>query len=262
MRFRRHLIAGILFLSCGVWAHAADSTAPSTLRLLSYNIRHGQGMDGQIDLKRIARVIADVSPDLVALQEVDRFCTRSGNRDLAAELAGQLGMQHRFAKFMDYQGGQYGLAVLSRLPIIESNRHPLPEGAEPRCALEVKVTVEHHASPISFVCIHNDWTNEGIRVKQVRALLEALGQPEHPMILAGDFNGKRTDASLKLLDQAGWNLLDKKGVKTWPADSPKVEIDYFALHGLPDISVRHEVMAESIASDHRPIFAVLTFPEP
>ncbi len=81
MRFRRHLIAGILFLSCGVWAHAADGTAPSTLRLLSYNIRHGQGMDGQIDLKRIARVIADVSPDLVALQDLPRAIKGKRRRD-------------------------------------------------------------------------------------------------------------------------------------------------------------------------------------
>jgi endonuclease/exonuclease/phosphatase family metal-dependent hydrolase len=262
MRFRRHLIAGVLFLSCGIWSHAADRSAAPTLRLLSYNIRHGQGMDGKIDLERIAKVIARRQPDLVALQEVDKVCRRSGRRDLAAELGAALNMQHRFGTFMDFQGGQYGLAVLSRLPILASARHPLPEGAEPRCALEVQVRPNRHAPTISFVCIHNDWTNEAIRLTQVRALLAALSGRAHPVILAGDFNGERRDASLELLVDEGWALPEKRAPRTWPAVQPRVEIDFFALRGFPGALLQHEVIPEVQASDHRPIFAVIPLPDP
>ena len=76
------------------------------LRLVAYNIHHGEGMDGKLDLERIARVIAAEKPDLVALQEVDKGCKRSGSIDQAAKLAEFLKMDHRFGKFMDYQDGE------------------------------------------------------------------------------------------------------------------------------------------------------------
>ncbi len=248
------LLAAVLTLSIG-WA--GDEAHP--LRLLTYNIRHGAGMDGKVDLARTAAVIAGARPDLVALQEVDRICQRSGGVDIAAELGRLLSMEHAFGKFMDFQGGEYGLAVLSRLPIREVVRHPLPTGAEPRCALEVQVRVDALASTLSFVSVHNDWTNEEIRIRQVGALIKALEPRGHPVILAGDFNGEPADGSLKLLTGAGWNVLDKGGRKTFPAPAPEVEIDFFVLRGLPGARFEQRVIDEREASDHRPLEA-LVFP--
>ena len=74
----------------------------NSLSVLSYNIKHGRGMDGKVDLPRIAKVIRSVSPDLVALQEIDRNCTRSGAVDLTSELGNILGMEGRFGEFMDF----------------------------------------------------------------------------------------------------------------------------------------------------------------
>jgi endonuclease/exonuclease/phosphatase family metal-dependent hydrolase len=91
--------------------------ATEPLRIVSYNIRHGAGLDGKVDLQRIAKVIAKEKPEVVTLQEVDQECTRSGSVDQAAELGRLLKMEHRFGKFMDFQGGEYGMAVLSRFPI-------------------------------------------------------------------------------------------------------------------------------------------------
>ena len=86
---------------------------PTTLRVMSYNIKHGYGMDGKIDFERIAAVIRKQNPDVVTLQEVDKAVSRSGGIDTAQHLGQLLGMTHHFAKFMDYQGGEYGLAGLS-----------------------------------------------------------------------------------------------------------------------------------------------------
>src|SRR5688572_9491457 len=97
---------------------------PATLRVMSYNIHHGEGLDKRLDLERIAEVITDASADIVGLHEVDRGCERTQKRDLPAELAQLTGMKVVFEKNISYQGGEYGNAVLSRFPIKSSkNTH-------------------------------------------------------------------------------------------------------------------------------------------
>lgn len=229
------------------------------LRVVSYNIKHGQGMDGKIDLKRVAAVIAQKNPDLVALQEVDKNCRRSGSRDIAAELGKLLGMEHRFGKSIDHDGGEYGVAVLSKLPITGLNHYKLPGGDERRTALEVQVRVKGSVDPVSFVSVHNDWSTEEVRLGQVAALLEGLKKVKHPVILAGDFNGELEDGSMKFLVKEGWTVLDKKGVKTAPSDEPKVEIDFVVTRGLKAELLEHGAIEERVVSDHWPIFAVWRF---
>ena len=88
----------LLLLAFGVGACAAapgeagrDGPARE-LRVLSYNIHHGRGTDGAIDLPRIARVIAATRPDLVALQEVDRGTGRANGVDQADALGELTGL--------------------------------------------------------------------------------------------------------------------------------------------------------------------------
>jgi endonuclease/exonuclease/phosphatase family metal-dependent hydrolase len=228
------------------------------IRVVSYNIKHGLGMDGRIDLERIAQVISGARPDLVAAQEVDRHCKRSREQDVAAELGRLLGMQHAFGKSMDFDGGEYGMAVLSRHPIERSIHRQLPDGAEPRCALEIVVRPAGMRTPVSLVCVHMDRVTENIRLAQVTTLLESLRKRANPVILAGDFNGERTDKSMQLLAGAGWTILEKDGAKTFPSDNPKIEIDFIALRGFAGASATCHVMDEPVASDHRPVCAVIT----
>ena len=231
------------------------SLGAETLKGVSYNIRHGQGMDGKINLERLAKIIKKENPDLVALQEVDKSCKRSGNVDQAAELGRLLKMEHAFGKFMSYQGGEYGMAVLSRFPIAKIVRHQLPEGAEPRCALEVKVTPKGWREPLSFIGIHLDWTKGDFRLKQVAKLVDLKGA----VILAGDFNAERGSKTLKILGDTGWKILREISTKTFPADKPTYEIDFFIERGLPDFTYMERVIEEKVASDHRPITAEISF---
>ena len=232
--------------------------AGEPLRLVAYNIKHGQGMDGKIDLERIAKVIAREKPDIVALQEVDQTCKRSGSVDQAAVLGKLLKMEHRFGKFMDFQGGEYGMAVLSRFPIEATNVHKLPLGAEPRCALEIVVKSPNWPGKLSFVGIHNDWTKEEIRVKQISALMKLLEKETYPMILAGDFNAQPKSESLNLIKKEGWEMLRKKRTNTWPSVDPKVEIDFFFAKEFSPYSYEDRVIDERVASDHRPIAVVIS----
>ena len=225
----------------------------TSLKIVSYNIHHGEGIDGKMDLPRIAAVIAKENPDLVTLQEVDKICTRSGGVDQAAELGKLLKMEHRFGKFMDFQGGEYGMAVLSRLPIKKTTRHELPKGAEPRCALEIVVQPMGWEKPLSLIGIHNDWTKEEIRVRQVTDLLGKLETIDQSVVLAGDFNAEPGSGSLELLKKKGWQTLRKKRANTWPSVKPKVEIDFFIVRDLPPFTYAERILDEEVASDHRPI---------
>ena len=86
--------------------------APPIVRALTYNIHHGEGTDGRLDLSRLAAIISSAAPDLVALQEVDLGTARAGGVDQLAELGRLTGMHPVFGKAMDYQGGAYGVGVL------------------------------------------------------------------------------------------------------------------------------------------------------
>jgi hypothetical protein len=115
MRTQRWLAAVPILLLALMLAPALPALQPAdALRVVSYNIRHGRGNDDVVDLERTARVLRALSPDIVGLQEVDERATRSGGVPQAVRLGELLGMHHAFGRFMDYQGGAYGLAILSR----------------------------------------------------------------------------------------------------------------------------------------------------
>ena len=247
----------LLILLLSFLTFSCQSTKQKDLTVVSYNICHAEGMDGEINTKRIADLLAKTNADLISLQEVDKGCNRSEKRDIAKEIASQLKMFYTFGKFMDYDGGEYGMAVLSRFPINKTIRHQLPTGTEPRCALEIQVQTDFLSSPLSFIGIHNEWKQDRIRLKQVQTLTNSLQNYTHPIILSGDFNGEPDDASLNHLRKDNWNILDKMGAKTWPSQEPEVEIDFIMTKHLPIFSVEHCVIKDTQISDHRPIYAKL-----
>ena len=256
---RNTWIVCLLFLGSSALVFSKDHTSgeKNSLKILSYNIKHGRGMDGKVDLPRIAKVVRSLSPDLVALQEIDRNCTRSGSIDLTAELGAMLGMEGRFGKFMDYQGGEYGMAVLSKFPILSHRVHILPRGAEPRCALEVHFNPGKGWEDIRLFGIHHDWTKENLRLSQCEALLKQIGKKTGPVILAGDFNAGRQSQSVGLLLDSGFQILTNSQTNTFPSDNPKVEIDFIMSKGLSFTRFTHKVVGEKMASDHRPILVEL-----
>ncbi len=230
--------------------------AQSTLRVAAYNIKHGQGMDGVVDLERVADVLRALDADVITLQEIDHGVERTGGVDQAARLGELLGMEAVFGDFMPYQGGEYGMAVLSRLPIVGSMNHRLPDGDEPRSALEVQVTGPG-GQTLSVVGIHFYRTEEE-RLAQAGALMLGLAGTPHPVLLVGDFNSTRGDRVMSHLAES-WSILPKNGSPlTFPSDEPDREIDFVLLRPAAAFEVmEHRVIDEAIASDHRPLLAVL-----
>jgi endonuclease/exonuclease/phosphatase family metal-dependent hydrolase len=238
-------------------AHAQEPPLWDTLRILAYNTHHGEGTDGVLSLIRIGEVISGAAPDLVALQEVDRRVERTGWVDQAAEYGTLTGLESTFGGFMDYQGGHYGMAILSRHPILEQTNHRLPGGSEPRTALEVRVCLPRSGKEVALVGIHLYRTEEE-RLAQARTLMGALHGNEGLIILAGDFNSTPGSPVMELLSTR-WTITPKSGPSlTYPSPAPSREIDFVLLP--PDSGVRvleHRVLDEDVASDHRPVFIVL-----
>lgn len=233
---------------------------PDALRVVSYNIRHGRGDDKVVDLERTARVLRPLRPDIVGLQEVDERATRSGDVPQAERLGELLGMHHAFGKFMDFQGGAYGMAILSRHPILLVDPVTLPDGNEPRVALTV-VTRLPDGGRITIVNVHFDWVRDDrFRFAQAERLARHLDGLKTPYVLLGDFNDLPESRTIELFRaRAEEARKPADGRLTFPAAEPVRQIDYifFAPPGRWR-AAEVRVIDERAASDHRPVFAVLT----
>lgn len=250
----------ILFLFIGFLGGCA-ATPPSTrVTILTYNIHHSEDANGRSNLDAVADIINTLRPELVALQEVDNKTTRVQGLDLAAELSRRTGMAARFGKAMDYAGGEYGNAVLSRLPILAATTHPLPAtaGAEPRAALETEIRLSD-GRHLRFVSTHLDHqSNPENRRTQASRLRDLMADSPLPIILAGDLNDTPDSETLALF--AGeWSDTDRSNPQpTCPADNPKRKIDYIMYKPTNRwCVVQTRVIDEKIASDHRPVLAIL-----
>jgi endonuclease/exonuclease/phosphatase family metal-dependent hydrolase len=229
---------------------------------MAYNVKTGLGMDGRRDLARIAEVIRTERPDVVTLQEIDRGAARSGRADQPRELGRRLGMEHAYGAFMTFQGGEYGMAVLSRFPIRAARNLPLPDGRlEPRTALAIEV--ESPLGPITVIGVHLDWLEEDAgRFAQAEALLAHADDLDGPVVLAGDFNDRPGSRTISLVRERCVEA-PKSGPSslTFPADAPDREIDYvFVLRGSGLAPIGARVIDEPTASDHRPVVAEIGMP--
>lgn len=247
----------VLSLAFGVGSAAQ---AQVELRVVSYNIRHGRGMDDTVNLARTANVLRDLQADIVGLQEVDERVRRSGNEDQAATLGGMLGMEHVYGAFMEYQGGNYGLAILSRFPITRATPVRLPDGNEPRVALIAELRLPD-ARTIAVVNVHFDWvSDDGFRFAQASALAAVLDTLSLPYILLGDFNDEPGSRTLDLFHRRASELKKPEADRmTFSSTVPTKEIDFVfvAPAAAWTVSPARPVI-ERVASDHRPVFALVT----
>lgn len=217
------------------------------MRVVTYNIRHAslKGLDA------IVEVLRPLDADLIALQEVDRGVPRSGHVDQATVLAQALGLRGTFAPAMGLQGGQYGVALLSRHPIASTRIHPLPSPLEPRVALEA--TVERPGGPWQIAVTHLG-LQPTERFGQVRRLLRAV--PATPRsLLMGDLNEGRTEPAFAILTTRWVDCLGEAGpipLVTYPAEHPAIGIDHVLRS--PDLppAVRARTLSTQ-ASDHLPV---------
>jgi endonuclease/exonuclease/phosphatase family metal-dependent hydrolase len=236
------------------------------LRVLTYNIHHANppSKPDYIDLDAIARVISQQQPDIVALQEVDVHTTRSGVSVHEAEyIAAKTGMRSYFAKSIDYGGGEYGIAILSRYPISNMKKYALPTlestKGEPRILATAEINLPGNEK-ILFACTHLDAQKPDTnRVLQAHKILEILQSEKLPVVLAGDLNADPASTTIRLLDSHFTrSCIPADCPFTIPQDQPKKTIDFICFSPKDKFTVKlHQAIDEKYASDHLPVLAIL-----
>lgn len=226
--------------------------AQNTLRLMTYNIRNANGMDDVRSFQRIANVINNASPDVVAVQEVDSMTHRSGQKYVLGEIAERTQMHAYFAPAIDYDGGKYGVGLLTKQAPIRLQTMPLP-GRE-----EARTLILAEFEDYIYCCTHLSLTEED-RMKSLKVLKSFADESKKPFFLAGDMNAEPESAFIKEL-QKEYQVISNPKQPTFPAPEPKETIDYIATlkqnaAGFAVISAR--VLNEPVASDHRPLLVVL-----
>ena len=225
--------------------------AQSEYRIMSYNIRNGIGIDDIMDLSRTAEVINNVCPTIVAVQEVDSVTRRSSGRYILGDLAESTGMTAIYAPAIDFDGGKYGIGILSREEPISVTRMPLPGSEEARALLMVEF------KDFVFCCTHLSLTEQD-RNEAASILMTISGKTKKPLFIAGDFNALPDDEVFRTLS-GKFTILTDGVTPTFPSDNPKEVLDYIILSNGDNVTVhKSEVVNAPIASDHRPVLIEVT----
>jgi endonuclease/exonuclease/phosphatase family metal-dependent hydrolase len=247
----------VLFVLLGValnmgMLRAGDTVPPKehhSIRIMSYNVHNGTGMDHRTDYGRIAEVIGRVNPDLVAVQEVDSAAERSRGVFVLKEIAGYVSMHYVFGAAIGFQGGKYGVGILSKEKPLNCRTVPLP-GRE-----EARVLLIAEFSSYVFCCTHLSLTEED-RNRSVSIIREAVRGVGKPLFLAGDMNSRPESLTQQLLRES-FTILNDPLTPTFPAVEPGECIDY--IYGYKNgymypVCKRGVLTEEQTASDHLPLY--------
>ena len=244
-----------------------------TLKIGTFNIQHGadhvyylETKKERIDFPLMASVIRAEELDICALNEVREESETPVGIDQAKEIAACLGYHYVFGKAIDFRGGAYGNAIVSRYPITRTRLHPiaipkeqrLPEHRyyEDRVLLEADVDVDGEILTV-FACHFGLAPDE--QEKAARIIRAAQAETKTPIVLLGDFNVTPDTAVYRSLAETFTDAADgTRDDFTFPSHAPSRKIDYIFTSGACQ-SADFRVSAH-VASDHRAVLTTLTFP--
>lgn len=305
---RRNLLqmisgSGIAALGIGtgqVGATKGDHRTSSNSRsftLLNWNIHHGQGEDGMLNLRRIADLIERANADIVTLQEVDNeFRPRSNCENQPQKLADMLNMRVRFAGNVssgtcgEETTGQYGTAVMTkrRYPLLKHEHHLLPHEdiGEQRGLQELLVNIRGQKVKIYNTHLQHgtddqedgDNLRQWIREKQILEIVDRMESDGLPNCIGGDFNTTPDSDEMGPLFE-GYDDAFANGEDVWAPPRLRELDDYYTYpgthwrHSAPDrridyifthenrLSIEQATLWEALSSDHLPIFADISVPK-
>lgn len=249
----RAFISVVAILTCILPTTAQTGSGALRAKLLTYNLHHGEGTDGKLDLQRIADIIKSVAPDYAGLQEVDSAAGRTGKVDQPAQYAKLTGMHAVFGKAIAFDGGSYGNLALSRTKAGRTDRIALP-GGEPRMALITDVDLSGGANPststVTFIDTHLMVGDADAALESARLINAYVRDPSHgdtsrPMILMGDMNVTRNSAAIR------------EFLKVWKADAFDYGIDWVCFRPAGRWAfvkaAKLTTGDAAVASDHEPV---------
>ncbi len=255
----------LTLLAIGLFSFSACNQQQTIdLKIMSYNIRHGEGMDTIINLSRSANIIKSIAPDLCGLQEVGHFCSRTDSIGQTNFLVQSTSMVGTFGKFMDYQKGEYGMATLVDKPIRSTKNLQLPDGKyEPRTSIVHEVQIADGCI-IAFANVHFEWIDgkEGSdnRLKQAKALVKYLDSLNRAAIITGDFNCTPDSPTMQYFARQGFVFVEKGEDKLSFQGGSKKEIDHLIYRDFGKVQFAMksiQLLDEPLVSDHRPLVVEL-----
>lgn len=263
------VVPGLIAAGCGSSSKVPNLNEPEeALRVFVYNIHHGRGMDGEVNIERIADLIREKDPHLVALNEVDVGVERSGSIDIMELLAESLEMEPVFGKNLDHEGGEYGNGILTRLPVNSSGNLHLKQAEEGEQRGLLQAEVEYNGGNFVFMTTHLDHQSDRNRHFAVEQIIETTHQysGKH-VIVVGDFNATPGDPVIDQMKTIFTDAWEEKGDGhgyTIPVPASKADrrIDYvFYSNNEPEegeayLQAVHMEVINSEASDHLPVYAV------
>jgi len=241
------------------------------IRVLVYNIHAGKDAKGVDNLARVAELVRSTRADIALLQEVDRGTTRSGKVDQPGVLASLTGFNVAFGKTLDYQGGDYGIAVLSRWPIRNDSLISLPVvppqersggSHEPRGALSA--VIQSPGGEIEVFNTHIDASREDFyRRQEMTKLLQLATRSNRELrrsaLVGGDLNAEPGSVVIEMVRGSvlrdPWPECGQGSGLSYPANRPVKRIDYLLLPA--DWRCVSAAVLETDASDHRPVLFVI-----
>ncbi|MGF9663240.1 endonuclease/exonuclease/phosphatase family protein [Arthrobacter crystallopoietes] len=263
--------AAMVALSALAAAPAQADAPADEVRVMSFNIHHGADGADNLDLERIARDIEASGSDIIGLQEVDNhWSTRSDFEDQAAWLADRLDMHYAYAANLDREPAegqterrQYGTAILSEYPILDSENHLLTNleyaqrPTEQRGLLEAVINIE--GNHVSFYNTHLDHQRSEQRQSQVKEILAVAEESELPSVLVGDLNAVPSAPEMQDIMTGFTDVfaaLGQDDAYTYPVEEPDRRIDYILTSD--DIEAEAAEVIDTTSSDHLPIVADLS----
>lgn len=254
--------SALIFLTACAAAAPASALSPlqqqRRLRIVSYNIRNGIGMDGVRDLDRISDAIVRTGADIVAVQEVDSVTGRSDGLYVLGEIGARALYHPFFAAAIGYDGGKYGIGILTREKPLGLKRIPLPGREEERTLLVAEF-------PDYIVANTHLSLTPGDALASVPVIAAQARRARKPFIVTGDWNSAPGSPVVTALRDAGFEIANNPETATWPADKPEECIDYIAVYKPDSAGVAMlgaAVLNEPLASDHRPVRAVMQLKMP
>ena len=216
-----------------------------SLRIMSYNVRNGIGMDSKQDYERVAAVISEVNPDVIALQELDSMTRRSKNTYVLERIARYTGMNYVYGAAIDYDGGKYGIGIMSKEKPLKVKNVPLPGSEEARTLLIVEF------KEYVFLATHLSLTASD-QLASIDIVLKEIKKTKKPVFMAGDMNSIPVSPTQVAIRKYFETFTDSNW-KTCNGEC--IDFIYGYKNKKATVSVINRVLVEDyVASDHCPIF--------
>ena len=240
-----------IFIVIVLLAMGLTTASAKKIRVMSYNVHNCIGSDGIKSYKRCADIILDAKPDVVAIQEVDSMASRRNNCYVLGEMAKHCGYYPYYGKTIPFQGGAYGIGVLTKEKALSVEFHRLPCRKEPRGLLVVEMKDYYILATHLSLVKEDQWSS-------VEIIREVASKLNKPVFIAGDLNARPKSQTITEFKKFA-TILNDQNKFTFSAKKPHRCIDYIMGTNGSFKAVKDYVYYGSLASDHLPLYVDVQF---